>query len=353
MTEIIHNDDKPSTPANTKDEVFPRISVIIPLHDCGPRFIRDFARFHSLDYPDFEVLIVTDEPNMNPARNPQCSELKRLERQRFVSIISTGKELTGPGEKRDVGIEKATGTICAFIDDDAYPRPDWLRNAVEYFADPQVAAVGGPGLTPPEDNLLEQVSGAVYASPLGSGQTLYRFVPRKAREVDDFPAYNLLVRTEVLKEVGGFATTFYGGEDTKLCLEIVKTEKKILYRPEVVVFHHRRPLFFGHLKQIANVGIHRGFFVKTYPETSWRIFYFLPSIVVMVLAFGIILSMFSNIIAAILLLTLVGYFGIAFVSTMPASRLDIALMGAAGIMLSHIVYGCAFIRGLTLRQLDR
>ena len=73
----------------------------------------------------------------------------------------------------------------------------------------------------------------------------------------------------------------------------------------------------------------------------------------MVLFFGLILSAFSTIIAAILLLSLVGYFGIAFVSTMPASRLDIALIGAAGVMLSHIVYGCAFIRGLTLKHLDR
>jgi len=352
MTEITHNDEAAIT-ADKKDGALPRITIIIPLHDCRPRFMKDFAHFHSIEYPDFEILVVADEPNLSQATNPQFNELKRLEKPGLVSIISTGKELTGPGEKRDIGIEKATGTICAFIDDDAYPRPDWLRSGVECFTDPQVAAVGGPGLTPPEDKLLEQASGAVYASPLGSGQALYRFVPRKAREVDDFPAYNLLVRTEVLKEVGGFATTFYGGEDTKLCLEIIKTGKKILYRPEVVVFHHRRPLFFGHLKQIANVGVHRGFFAKTYPETSWRIFYFLPSIVVMVLVFGIILSAFSTIIAAILVLSLAGYFGIAFVSTMPASRLDIALMGAAGIMLSHIVYGCAFIRGLTLKQLDR
>jgi GT2 family glycosyltransferase len=192
----------------------------------------------------------------------------------------------------------------------------------------------------------------VYASPLGSGQTLHRFVPRKGREVDDFPAYNLFVRTETLREIGGFASGFYGGEDTKLCLEIVTAGKKILYRPDVVVFHHRRPLLFGHLKQIANVGVHRGYFVKTYPETSWRLFYFLPSIVVMILVFGVILAPLSKILAAMLALGLAGYFAIALVSTMPTSRLSVALMGAAGIMMTHIVYGCAFIRGLTIKHLD-
>ncbi|MBI4830115.1 MAG: glycosyltransferase, partial [Candidatus Lindowbacteria bacterium] len=238
----------------------PKISIIIALHTCSARFLRDFSNFRNLEYPNFEVLIVADEPTLTEAVNPRLIELNRLEKPGMVTILSTGKQLTGPGEKRDIGIQKATGTICAFIDDDAYPRPDWLRSALGFFDNPQVAAVGGPGITPPEDNLFEQAGGAVYASPLGSGQALHRFLQRKPREVEDFPAFNLLVRTEVLKQVGGFSSPYYGGEDTKLCLEIVKSGKKILYRPEVVVFHHRRPLFSSHLKQIANVGVHRGYF---------------------------------------------------------------------------------------------
>ena len=330
-----------------------KISIIIPLHVCDERFIKNFRHFQRLDYPNFEVLIVTDEPILDGKSNPRAADLRRLERPGVVEILSTGKSQTSPGEKRDLAIEKAGGEICAFIDDDAYPRPDWLRHAIKHFDDPGAGAVGGPGITPPEDGLLAQASGAIYASPLGSGQALHRFVQRRPREVDDFPAYNLFARTELLKEVGGFASDYYGGEDTKLCLEIVKTGKKILYRPDVVVFHHRRPLFFSHLKQIANVGLHRGYFAKMYPQTSRRLFYFLPSIVVMMLFFGVMLSPFSNIVAAILLLSLAGYFAIALVSTMPTSRLSVALLGATGIMMSHIVYGGAFIRGLTITHLDR
>ena len=329
-----------------------KISIIIPLHICSERFIKDFSHFRSLEYPDFEILVVADEPNLDAGKSSCAADLRRLEKPGLVTILSTGKELTGPSEKRDLALEQVSGEICAFIDDDAYPRPDWLRSAIKHFSDPAIAAVGGPGITPPEDGLQEQASGAVYASPLGSGQALHRFVPRRSREVDDFPAYNLFVRTEKLKEVGGFASGYYGGEDTKLCLEIVKTGGKILYEPDIVVFHHRRPLFFGHLRQIANVGIHRGYFVKTYPETSWRLFYFLPSILVGAIFFGIILSLFSNILAAILILSLAGYFAIALVSTMPTSRLSVALLGAAGIMMTHAVYGCAFIRGLMIKHLD-
>lgn len=346
------NKEALSDQSEQKGASVPRVSIIIALHTCSERFLRDFAHFRSLEYPNYEILIIVDEPALNESSNPRLVGLKRLRKEGLVSIISTGKDLTGPGEKRDLGIERATGEICAFIDDDAYPRPDWLRNALPFFDNLEVAAVGGPGVTPPEDSLFEQASGAVYSSPMGSGQALYRFIQRKPREVDDFPAFNLLVRTDVLRQIGGFSSPFYGGEDTRLCLEITKLGKKIVYRPEAVVFHHRRKLFFDHLKQIANVGLHRGYFAKMYPATSRRLFYFLPSIVVTILFFGSMLSFFSNLIAAILLISLLCYFGFALVSIMPASRLDIALLGAVGVMLTHIVYGLAFIRGLLVKHLD-
>jgi hypothetical protein len=45
------------------------------------------------------------------------------------------------------------------------------------------------------------------------------------------------------------------------------------------VFHHRRAVFIPHLKQVGNVGRHRGFFVRRYPATSRRLVYFLPGLV--------------------------------------------------------------------------
>ncbi len=48
-----------------------------------------------------------------------------------ITIIPTGP--VGPPLKRDIGAKKAKGEIIAFIDDDAYPRKDWLINAVKNF----------------------------------------------------------------------------------------------------------------------------------------------------------------------------------------------------------------------------
>jgi len=76
----------------------------------------------------------------------------------------------------------ARGDVFAFIDSDAYPRPDWLRNAVRRLA--EADAVGGPALTPPSDSFAQRAGGCVLSSPLMGGLSArFRGSPRVA-EVD-------------------------------------------------------------------------------------------------------------------------------------------------------------------------
>lgn len=48
------------------------------------------------------------------------------------------------GVSRNVAIAMAAGELIAFLDDDAIPPSDWLEQLVPAFADPIVAAAGGP-----------------------------------------------------------------------------------------------------------------------------------------------------------------------------------------------------------------
>lgn len=319
---------------------YPKVSIIIPLYKVTKEFYECLQHCLKLDYPDYEILVVSD------------SQIK-LDYPK-IQVIYTGQEQTGPAEKRDIAINQCLGEICAFIDDDAFPAKDWLKNAMNHFENQEVAAVGGPGVTPENDSLMQKAGGAVYSSILGSGRNYYRFTPGILRKVDDYPAYNLLIRKSILQEIGGFASTFYGGEDTKVCLSIINLGKKIIYDPAVVVYHHRRPLFRSHLKQIKNVGIHRGYFVKTYPLTSRKLFYFLPSIGTLVLGFSILLSFFSKL-AMTIFLTMLGIWLIAgFISVLRINKdIKIAFLAAFGIITTHLAYSIAFLRGLTLKDLQR
>jgi len=315
-----------------------KISIIIPLYKLNSRFREDFSHFLNLNYRDYEIIIVHDDGiDFNHKR---------------AKKINTHKSKTSPAEKRDLAIKKAEGDICAFIDDDAYPDKDWIKNAVKYFDDEKVGAVGGPGLTPPGDTFMMKAGGLCYESILGSGSNQYRFVKGRKRKVDDLPAYNLFVRKSVLEKTGGFASTFYGGEDTKLCIEITKLKKDILYIPDVIVYHHRRPLFKPHLLQIGNVGLHRGYFVKKYPQTSRKIIYFLPVLFTIVFFASLVLSTLwhgFNIIPVGLIAILLS---LAFISCVYRSRkVHMSILAAFGIFLMHIMYGINFLKGLAEKEL--
>ena len=315
----------------------PAFSILIPLHREGPDFRRCLEACQALEWNDFEVIVVSDVPvaDLPPS---------------VVSIVTGAEGDTSPAEKRDRGFEHARGEVVAYLDDDAFPAPPWLTAAAAHFSDQAVAAVGGPGVTPLDSPWREQVGGSVYESPLGSGPLRHRFWPLAARYVDDFPAFNLMVRREALETVGGWGTTFYGGEDTILCLKLAATGKRVLYAPDVVVFHRRRPILRPHLRQIANVGRHRGYFMRRYPDNSRRLLYFLPALVPIVLCLAVVAAWYRPV--AVGLVALAGY----LVVVIEAARRDplrVALAMPFVLVAHHLAYGLAFARGSLGRPLTR
>jgi GT2 family glycosyltransferase len=306
----------------------------------GDRFLRNLSQhYNNLDYPNYEIFIVTDKPVTFNLHN--------------YKFLSTGQNYTGPGEKKDIAIYKSDGDIVAFTDDDAYPHRSWLKNAIKYFDNQKVGAVCGPGMTPPEDNFWQRAGGAVYESFLGSGGYQYRFLPKKVKKVDDYPSYNLLVRRELLLKIGGFNSKFYGGEDTKLCLKIIKSHI-IIYAPDVIIFHHRRSLFREHAKQVLNIGIHRGYFVKVYPETSRRFTYFIPSLALLLTFLSIILFFLFVKFAMLFFCALTAITIVCFVSIFCKQKsTKLSIVAALGLICHHLIYGYGFLKGLLVKKLER
>jgi len=313
-----------------------RASIIIAVKEPNDNLKDCIEACLQLAYQDYEIIVLPDEA---------FSYVREK-----VRIIPTG--LCLPAEKRDLASSYATGEILAFLDDDAYPAKDWLAQAVKNFNDPLVAAVAGPAITPSEEGLREEASGLVYESFAFSGHFRYRYRKGKRQLVDDYPSCNLLVRKQIFDQLGGFKTKFWPGEDTILCLEITKRLKKdIVYDPEVLVFHHRRPLVAGHLKQIRNYALHRGYFAKRFPETSLRWQYFVPSVFILWLLVGALSCFFNAVFSMVYLSVLAFYVVFIFFNALRKNSLKLTGLVFSGIILSHLCYGIYFIRGLLSPQL--
>jgi glycosyltransferase involved in cell wall biosynthesis len=322
----------------------PEVTIIIPLHIVTGRFFDDLKKVTAIGQVNYETIVVSDR---------KISQLRQIRNVKYLTMKSPGT--TSPAEKRDYALRFARAEICAFIDDDAYPDNLWLKNAIHHFVqDPNLVGVGGPGLTPPEDPLMARLGGYVYESDFTSGKLKYRFtnVGQKPSYVKDWPAYNLFIRKKFLSKVNGWGSSFYGGEDTYVCLKLLP-HGRILYDPNVIVYHHRRPLFLPHMKQIFNVGTHRGYFFKRYPETSRSIFYFLPTI----LTFGLIMAAVTS----LMIRAVMPVFFLALIFAVIAGGLSIRrdigfferIVAGAGIITTHMAYGTGFVKGLLVRKLDR
>lgn len=315
---------------------YPKISIVIPVKVPNKNLEECIHHCLELDYPNFEITVLPDSPVALPYPN--------------VTVIPTGP--VGPSEKRDKALLSSKGDIIGFLDDDTFPERHWLKNAVRYFDNPVVAAVGGPAVTPQSDNFLQKASGLVYSSFLGGGRAAYRYTPKAQREVDDYPSCNFLVRKSVMEAVGGFNCKFWPGEDTKLCKEITNDlNLRIIYAPDVVVYHHRRPLFAPHLRQVWSYAVHRGYFVKRFPETSLRLGYFLPSLLVLAIVAGLSLAFGYPRLRVAYISLLILYVLAVLIDGFRGKTLRMGTVVSLGIIATHFAYGIGFLKGLFSRKL--
>ncbi|MDO8609168.1 MAG: glycosyltransferase [bacterium] len=328
----------------------PLISVIIPVRNLSDFLINEnLPAMSKQSYKNFEVIVLPNE------KNEMDKDL--LSKYSWLKIIPTHK-ITRPALKRDRGVEFAKGNIIAFIDDDAYPSRDWIKNALQIFDNKKVIAVCGPGLLPTQTNTWEKIFDEVLISKIGSGNYTYRFVKGKPQFVDDYPSMNFFIQKNIFTKLGGFDNNYWPGEDSKLCEDIVYKEKgKIFYDPNVTVFHHRRTELKGFLKQHANYGFHRGAFFAHGDNNSRRLVYFIPTLFIIYLIFSlssifvfyltdILLPQFLLLISLPLFLYILLMLSLLLNSFKNTKNIFISILTPVVLFLTHLVYGTMFIKGI-------
>lgn len=312
------------------------VSIIIPCKNID-EYTRECIEYcKRLDNLDFEILLLPDYVT---------------EAIEGVKTIETGP--VPPGTKRNIGVKNSKGEFCAFIDNDAYPRSDWLTSALRYFEDPEVGGVGGPGLTPEVDGFMQKAGGYVLSSFM-VGNLSSRYKTKSCFESDDIHSCNFIARKAIVEAAGGWNEKYWPGEDTLMCLAIKKLGKKLVESSDVVVYHHRRSLFKPHLKQVSRFGEHRGFFVKKFPENSVKLTYFFPSLLVSSFLAGILISLLVPFFSYILLFGVMVYLVSCLIAVALQVRNAKMIFSVwLGIIVTHIIYGSYFLSGLIKRDLKR
>lgn len=175
-------------------------------------------------------------------------ELLRRVSQRWPSItVLPNVSRQGLSGARNTGLAAASGSIVAFLDDDAAADSDWLETMLDAFDDSRVVAVGGsarpvwprssaPNCLPPE---LLWVVGCTH-----QGQ------PTRRATVRNVIGCSMAFRRNDLTVIGGFnldtgrvGTIPLGAEETEVCIRLRQADpsRRIVFEPKSIVRHRVTP----------------------------------------------------------------------------------------------------------------
>lgn len=242
-------------------------SVVINTLDRVSYLKETLASLAGLRHHDFEVIVVN-----GPSSDGTAELLSNWEGK--VKLRSC--EAANLSISRNVGIAAAAGDIVAFIDDDAVPHPDWLKELARPYADERVAGVGG--FTIDNTGTRFQVRKTI-CDRYGNAHTVSPFFDERPLCFPGAPYYPSLLgtnssfRRDVLLEIGGFDHAFaYLLDETDVCLRVVDAGYEIHYAPRALVFHQFANSRVRNHRRLPTTlypsAVSKGYFIQTHGARS-------------------------------------------------------------------------------------
>ena len=183
--------------------------------------------------------------NICVKKYPNTPKIVILDYMKNPPILKSTKFLTTGtitiGAKRNIGVNNAKTNFIAFLDSDAYPNKNWLENGMKLLKKDKIAAVGGTELDFPSQTYIEDCVSKASKSFLVTVLN-FRKNFRKEKYCDYLPSCNLILKKKAYKKSGGMNPSLVTGEDWDFGDRLKKTGKKILYSPNVTIFHKSRNL---------------------------------------------------------------------------------------------------------------
>jgi glycosyltransferase involved in cell wall biosynthesis len=318
--------------------------------------------------PSVTVLIAA-RPGLAEVKAVAAGRALDYPRRKLEIIVARGQQ---PSIQRNAGIKAAAGELIYFLDDDSVPPPEALRRAVSHFTGPEVQMAGGPNLCPPDAPVLERVFALVLGSRLAFFSSRARYAPvghiRQTSE-KELILCNLVARRDGLLSLGGFNEALYPNEENALMDELQKRGGRLIYDPELFVYRRPRRNLKAFARMLLTYGRGRAEQFRLHP-TPGSVLNFAPPLFCLYLLGTLLVLVVKPAVAALLMWPLVLYALLLLAQTAwlvrkpaaggfnqttrsnsggAASRITRALTAAPLIILTHILYGAGFWRGLFTR----
>jgi len=208
-----------------------KTTIIIPAYQAESTIIKTLSYLHQQEGQDQVQIIVVNSSQDNTKQKVQKEfpdvEVIQVERRAYT------------GEAKNIGLRQAQGEIIAFIDSDCVPEKNWLSTIKRLYQEGHKIVGGSIGNLNPENTVskAEYLLELVQLSP-GS----------RTRYVSLISTANCFFDKEVFEKHGPFPT-IRKGVDMLFSYILMKKGEKILFSPDMKIYHACSTDFFRYLRK--------------------------------------------------------------------------------------------------------
>jgi len=218
----------------------PLLTVVI-INWNAQEYILDCIRsVLNSDYPNLEVIFI-DNNSTDESIYKVCQELTEKEKARVNIRCNLFNH--GCAYAENQGLEKAKGKYMSVICGDTKVDKSYFSEIVKTFEDdPTIGAVGAKMLVMKSPYKIDSVG--EYLTQYGiliqrhTGQEIDWGQFQKEKEMFAIKGAGLTLRTDVLRNIGGFPDDYFMFlEETDVCWRVWLYGFRIVYCPKAVIYH--------------------------------------------------------------------------------------------------------------------
>ena len=223
------------------------VSVVIPTYNRVSQLGRTLGALAAQDGTGgpVEVVVVSDGSTDGTDEYLASADVP-------LPVVGITQHNAGPAAARNRGVERATGELVLFIDDDVVPAPDLVAAHVRrHEAAGDDVVVIGPMRTPGEHDISPWVR--------WEQDMLYKQYDAMERgdwepTARQFYTGNASILRRHLDAAGGFDTEFRRAEDVELAYRLADRGLRFVYAPDAVVLHYAERSFGAWLDVASSYG---------------------------------------------------------------------------------------------------
>lgn len=220
------------------------IAVVIPLYNQAGHVVDTIASIQAQTVPPAQVIVVDDGSTDNPR-----AALKSFMESGAIQLVH--QENQGVTGARNRGLQEVTADWVVFLDADDHWSPEFLQRVSELAAAHPECGVVATNYVIVDENGVER---APLLQNLPSDDNVFVFTnyfESASRSTPPLWTGAVVMRTDVIRQIGGFRECHHDGEDLLAWAELYCVTD-IVYTREVLAIYRQTSFSWTHYRRPAS-----------------------------------------------------------------------------------------------------